>query len=283
MDKSEDSNIITYNYSIEYSMIDLPFSEEESFKYINNSTLDSNFDQNNDCLEFGKVFDIDSNKNTEDTNKSTKIKLTETDVVGHPKRKFFEIKKENRIFHSKNLNNSISEKKTKSKRSKKKQKRKYNSDNIRRKIKSRFHKSLKNTLNKMLKYSGSNYFFDYLPQSFITNVTKARNKKILNMTFEDFFSQDFCEFADNDTEKNSEKWTAGKNVITKIEQEDENIREKSNYNVYKKMKYYQIYNEYLRSKEFEEDIIKIEKKEGKEYTKQYINLAYHLIDYFSSD
>ena len=283
MDKSEDSDIITYNYSIEDSKTDL-FLEEEPFKYINNSPVVSNFDQNNDNLGFGKVFNNDSNKNTEDSTKPTKIKLTETDVVGHPKRKFFEIKKEKyRIFHSKNLNNTISEKIAKSKRSKKKQKRKYNSDNIRRKIKSRFHKSLKNILNKMLKYSGSKYFFDYLPQSFITNVTKAGNKKILNMTLEDFFSKDFSEFEDKNTEKNSEKWTAGKNVIKNIENEDENIREKSNFNIYKKMKYYQIYNEYLNSKEFEEDIIKIEVKEGEEYTKQYINLAYHLIDYFSSD
>ena len=282
MDKSEDSDIITYNYSIDYSKPDL-ILEEEPFKYINNSPLESNFDQNNDCLEFGKVFNIDTNKNSEDSTKPTKIKLTEIDVVAHPKRKFFEIKKENRIFHSKNLNNTISEKKAKSKRSKKKQKRKYNSDNIRRKIKSRFHKSLKNILNKMLKYSGSKYFFDYLPQSFITNVTKAGNKNILNMTLEDFFSKDFSEFETNDTEKNSEKWTAGKNVIKNIENEDENIKEKSNFNIYKKMKYYQIYNEYLNSKEFEEDIIKIEVKEGEEYTKQYINLAYHLIDYFSTD
>ena len=282
MDKSEDSDIITYNYSIDNSKTDL-ILEEEPFKYINNSPLESNFDQNNDCLEFGKVFNIDTNKNSEDSTKPTKIKLTEIDVVAHPKRKFFEIKKENRIFHSKNLNNTISEKKAKSKRSKKKQKRKYNSDNIRRKIKSRFHKSLKNILNKMLKYSGSKYFFDYLPQSFITNVTKAGNKNILNMTLEDFFSKDFSEFETNDTEKNSEKWTAGKNVIKNIENEDENIKEKSNFNIYKKMKYYQIYNEYLNSKEFEEDIFKIEVKESEEYTKQYINLAYHLIDYFSTD
>ena len=283
MDKLEDSNIINYNYSIEYSKTDLFLVEEEPLKYINIPPLELNLDQNNECLEFGKVFNINSNKSTEDSNKPTIIELAEIDVVGHPKRKFFDIKKENRIFHAKNLNNSISEKKIKPKRSKKRQKRKYNADNIRRKIKSRFHKSLKNNLNKMLKYSGSNYFFDYLPQSFITNVTKAGNKKILNMTFKDFFSKDFSEFENNDTEKNSEKWTAGKNVIANIEEEDENIREKSNYNIYKKMKYYQIYNEYLNSKEFEEDIIKIEVKEGEEYTKQYINLAYHLIDYFSSD
>ena len=48
------------------------------------------------------------------------------------------------------------------------------------------------------------------------------------------------------------------------------------------MKYCELYEEYLNSKEFEEDIIKLVKKESKEYIKQYINLALHLIDYFSS-
>ena len=35
-----------------------------------------------------------------------------------------------------------------------------------------------------MKYTNSKFFFEYLPHSFITNVTKEGNKKILNMTFE---------------------------------------------------------------------------------------------------
>ena len=189
------------------------------------------------------------------------------------------------IFHPgsdekypRDLINLIAENKTNiymKKRNKIKKQRKYYSDNIRRKIKSTFHNSLKNTLNNRLKYAGSNFFFDYLPQDFITDVTKDRNKQILDMTFKQIFSKDFT--------KNSEKCRINDLAITHIE-ENKKVREKSNYDYYKKMKYYEIYEEYLRSKEFEEDIIKlVEKKESEEYIKQYINLALHLIDYYSSN
>ena len=162
-----------------------------------------------------------------------------------------------------------------------KKKRKFYSDNIRRKIKCTFHNSLKNTLNKRLKYSDSKFFFDYLPQNFITNVTKDLNKQILNMSFTQFFSKDFSEIEgkDKDKKKNLERSQINILAIEYIEEND-GVREKSNYNYYKNMKYYEIYDEYLRSKEFEEDIIKIEKINGKEYIKQYINLALHLMDYF---
>ena len=56
-----------------------------------------------------------------------------------------------------------------------------------------------------------------------------------------------------------EKCRANILVILGIEQNEE-LKEESNYNNYKCMKYYEIYEEYLRSKEFEEDIIKLEKK-----------------------
>ena len=195
------------------------------------------------------------------------------------------------IFHPgsyekypRDLINLILENKTNiplSKRNKIKKKRKFYSDNIRRKIKCTFHNSLKNTLNKRLKYTNSKFFFEYLPQSFITNVTKEGNKKILNMTFEQLFLKDFNETKAKVTKNNLEKRRANKLVIEGIEQ-NEKVKEKSNYNNYKYMKYYEIYEEYLRSKEFEEDIIKLEKTQSKEYIKQYINLALHLIDYFSS-
>ena len=112
------------------------------------------------------------------------------------------------IFHPgsveeypRNLINLIAKNKAKisfPKRNKIKKKRKFNSDNIRRKIKRTFHNSLKNTLNKRLKFSNSIFFFDYLPQNFITNVTKDRNKPILNITFRQLFLNDFCEIENNE-------------------------------------------------------------------------------------
>lgn len=44
-----------------------------------------------------------------------------------------------------------------------KQKRKYKPDDIRKKIKSRFHKSLRNIINENLKKAGSKHFFFFAP------------------------------------------------------------------------------------------------------------------------
>ena len=46
------------------------------------------------------------------------------------------------------------------------------------------------------------------------------------------------------------------------------------------MKYYQIFDEYLLSKEFEIDIYKLKEKNNYKYIKNYIRLAFGLNDYF---
>ena len=61
------------------------------------------------------------------------------------------------------------------------------------------------------------------------------------------------------------------------------ISEKSNFNNFKDMKYYEIYDEYLRSNEFEKEISRIKKKENSEYTKLYIQLASNLIYFFLNE
>ena len=69
--------------------------------------------------------------------------------------------------------------------------RKFKSDDIRKKIKSRFHKELKNILNKNLKNCGSKKLFDCLPQCFISNVSKTSNSEYLNLTYKELLSIDF--------------------------------------------------------------------------------------------
>ena len=56
-----------------------------------------------------------------------------------------------------------------------KKKRKYKSDDIRKKIKVRFHKVLKNKINESLKNAGSTELFSFLPQFFISNISKKFN------------------------------------------------------------------------------------------------------------
>ena len=46
------------------------------------------------------------------------------------------------------------------------------------------------------------------------------------------------------------------------------------------MKYYEVFNEYLNSKEFEKEILKLKKKEDDIYIKKYITIAINLVDFF---
>ena len=61
------------------------------------------------------------------------------------------------------------------KKKKMKKTRKFKPDNIRKKIKTRFHKIIKNIINKNLKKVGSKKLFDFIPQCFIGNISKKVN------------------------------------------------------------------------------------------------------------
>ena len=159
-------------------------------------------------------------------------------------------------------------------------KRKENSDNIRKKVKSRFLKILKNTINQKLKLAGSKEFFSFLPQIFISNISRDKNREVLDLTYKEFFSKNFCE----DEKANESDMKKFKHNLKVLEYLDKNkeIAEKSNYNVFKNMKFYQIFNEYLRSKEFEKEITSLKlQKENDKYIRNYIIKAGSFIEFYS--
>ena len=161
------------------------------------------------------------------------------------------------------------------------QKRKENADNIRKKVKSRFLKVLKNTVNERLKAAGSQKLFKFLPQRFICNVSKEKNKAVLNLSFKELFSKNFCE-EEKGNEADLANYYHNLSVLDYLEKNKE-ISENSNFNVFKNMKYYKIYNEYLKSKEFEMEIAGLKKeKENDKYIKNYIIKASDLIEFFSN-
>ena len=181
----------------------------------------------------------------------------------------------NNIFQSHKKNANIFSSKTFLKF----QKRKENNDNIRKKIKCRFLKNLKNVINEKLKTAGSEKFFNSLQQKFISNVTKGMNKKVLNLTFKEVFSKNFC---DDKIKKdvNIKRYNDNLSVLNYLE-ENADISQKSNYYNFKDMKYYEIFEEYLRSKEFEIEIAYLKRKNEKDiYIKKYIKLAYNLNFFF---
>ena len=158
-------------------------------------------------------------------------------------------------------------------------KRKNSSDLVRKKIKTRFFKYLKNSIKEKLKSAGSKQFFDFLPQTFISNISKKYNISFLNLTLEEIFKRNLCSGRDN-KKSTLEKYRHNLSVLEYLEQNKE-VSTKSNFNNIKNMKLYEIYDEYLNSKEFKMEISKLkEQKETDKYIKKYIILAKNLIDDF---
>lgn len=157
-------------------------------------------------------------------------------------------------------------------------KRKDNSDNIRKKVKSRFLKVLKNVVNEKLKLAGSKKFFNFLPQTFVSNVSKDKNKDMFDSTFKDIFTRNFCEDKDGN-QPDVKKYHHNLSVIEYLENNKE-IAEKSNYNNFKNMKFYQIFYEYLKSKEFELEIVSLKmERENEKYIREYIFKACNFIEF----
>ena len=69
--------------------------------------------------------------------------------------------------------------------------RKYNKDLIRKKIKLKFHKDLKNLINNNLVKCQSEKIFEFLPQCFLTNLTKATNMKFFEQPYINILTTDF--------------------------------------------------------------------------------------------
>jgi hypothetical protein len=193
----------------------------------------------------------------------------------------------------------MEKKKTKSNRKEK-------PDDIRKKIKSRFLKALKIVINKKLKKAKSEKEFDFLPQCFIKAITRQKNDiSVLNMNFKELMSTDFFTkynlkvdinkniLEEKKTKKLLKKKRGStcpdrdkykKNVeVIKYLEGNKKVSKKTNFEIICKMKYSEMFEEYLKSKEFEEDIwkLKYEAKEDQEYIKDYIIKAYDFIKYFS--
>ena len=190
-------------------------------------------------------------------------------------------------FKAKKESNKITKRQAKEKK-----KRKEKPDDIRKKIKSRFFKTIKNRINLMLKSAKSKVFFDFLPQCFICNISKEKNKCIINMKLKEIMSEKFFEDKNknNDNNKiihqkkrNPDKKKYDNNIRTlKYLEKNNEICKKSNFNVIGNMTFKQIFNEYLKSEEFEREIEKLREEQNSEkYIKDYIIKAYNFISYFS--
>ena len=161
--------------------------------------------------------------------------------------------------------------------------RKYKPDDIRKKIKVRFHKKIKNILNENLKKAGSQKLFSFLPQLFMGNISKKLNYQYMNKTFEELLLTNFSDFQKDYPNKECDRKQYEKNKETlRYLEENPQISKISGFNKLKKMKYKDILKHYFSSIEFEKSIEQLdEEDEDTEYIQEYIYLAKYYIDYFT--
>lgn len=175
------------------------------------------------------------------------------------------------------IKNILDEMNVLKKKDKKKKKtiliRKENADNLYKKIKGKFFKSLKNIINQHLKEEGSKKFFHFFPPYFTNKITKEETKAIFDLNLKDIYSGNFNY---NEKDKKLQKLIRhNKNVLQYLEN-DINISEKSKFNIMKNMKLSQIYKQYLKSKAFGNTISSL-KQENQKYIKSYIIKAYDFL------
>ena len=65
--------------------------------------------------------------------------------------------------------------------------RRYKEDDIRKKLKSNFLKTLFIRINELLKSEGSLFTFESFPQNFIADITQQTNFEVMELTYEDLF------------------------------------------------------------------------------------------------
>ena len=168
---------------------------------------------------------------------------------------------------------------------KKYKKRRFISDDIRKKIKVKFHKNIKNIINLNLKSAGSLKYFEFFPQNFITNITIKLNKLALNYTFEELIktniASDILKLKTNRID--IVKQRANLDVLNYLDRNPK-ISKLSSFNIIKKMKYKNLLKAYFISKEFENSIIELHKKnERDEYIERYINEALRYVHFFENN
>lgn len=154
-------------------------------------------------------------------------------------------------------------------------------DEIRKKIKSRFFKDLRKSINKSLVENAIEKKMEFLPQDFISNISKPENKSMLNKTLEQIILENADDNYDN--ENNQDKNKNNLNLLDFLKEKGNiNNKIKKIYNIFK-TQIRELFNEYLKSNEFEESLKRL-KEEGNysEYIQDYIIKAEEFVNYFSN-
>ena len=165
-----------------------------------------------------------------------------------------------------------------------KHKRKYKPDDIKKKIKARFHKSIKNIINENLRKAGSKKLFTFLPQAFVSSISREKNRRELNLSFRDLLQKNFVNDVDEKKYKNRNvdfaKYQRNLSVLKYLDENPEICRN-SGFDLISKMKYSDLLDEYFQSDEFERAIFKLrEEQEDEDYIREYISKSKTYVKFF---
>ena len=164
-----------------------------------------------------------------------------------------------------------------------KKKRKYKPDDIRKKIKARFHKLIKNIINENLKKAGSTELFDFIPQSFIGNVSKKVNSNVMDLTYKELLSSKFSIDINSDSLNNKVdiiKYEKNQKVLKYLEENPE-ISKRAGFDIVQNMKYKELFGIYFKSAQFENSINQLKaENESNEYIEEYIYRAMTYLKFY---
>ena len=255
-----------YNYFIVFYFFLLHLFINNNFIQIKTTESKMNKIQKDDkCFPFESATDTSSILNKE-SNEEDEEKISTNDI--------FNIKFKTKKYYVDN----------KGKKRKERKKRKYKTDNIRKKIKVKFHKTLKNIINNNLKRAGSKKFFKFLPNIFMGNISQKFNFKYLNYTYEELLTTDFTLNYKSYRNKTIDYkiYLNNKKTVEYLKQ-NETISINSGFSFIKSMKYKDLINAYFSSKQYEYSILELKtKKENLNYIQNYIKQSKEYLNYFGN-
>ena len=135
-----------------------------------------------------------------------------------------------------------------------------------------------------MRKAGSKKLFTFLPQVFISSISREKNRRVLNLSFRDLLQKNFVNDVDEKKYKNRNvdfaKYQRNLSVLKYLDENPEICRN-SGFDLISKMKYSDLLEEYFQSDEFERAIIKLrEEQEDEDYIKEYISKSKTYVKFF---
>ena len=270
-DRNETEDVFT-KYFFEKNEIDVPKYLEDTYSF--NST--SSLLENNSFFPFNVEEDIKIPSESLFNDCSMDLNNPFEQSKSKEKDKIFAVIYQRRysVFSKIENDNSTTDDDTfiQRKRFPTKRRRRENKDNILKKIKRGFlNNALLKIINMSIKKNNGRFFFEKFQLYFISDVSKKTNKMLINMTLEEIYRKKELYH-----EKELKYYYRNLNLVKSKEiQENKELK-----NILSK-KYYELFEEYINSKEFKIDEINRLKNNNMEesYIKRYIYLAKNFIKF----